>query len=172
MRLAAVPTLAALALVLIACGGGGGSASTTTTTGGGGNTPTTCPLPSPITAPKFSTDILPALQSSCGSAATSCHGNAFGPPPAGKVRYDTSSGRTATNVYDDLINKAPSSAPGGVGWVLVKPGDITKSWIVEKVTSDSPGGGGFGTRMPQAAPNLCTATVDNLKAWIQAGAPF
>lgn len=174
MRLSSALSFAALpltlAFVLAACGGGGGSS--TTTTGGGGNPPTTCPLPSPITAPKFSTDILPALQASCGSAATSCHGNAFGPPPAGKVRYDTSGGRTATNVYNDLINIPPSSAPGGAGWVYVKPGDTTKSWLIEKVTSDSPGGGGFGTRMPQAAPNLCQASVDNLRAWIQAGAPF
>lgn len=156
-----------LGLLLAACGGGGSSAATGSTTGGGGGTPSTCPLPAPIAAPRFSTDILPALQASCGSASISCHGNAN--PPAGHIRYDTN-GRTPQAVLDALVNVAPSSSPAG--WVLVKPGDPAKSWIIEKVTASSPGGGGYGTRMPQAAPDLCQASVDNLKAWIQAGAPF
>ena len=152
-------------LLVTACGGGGSSASGGTD---GGTIPTTCPLPSPLASPRFSTDILPALQSSCGSATTSCHGNAT--PPAGHIRYDTNNGRTATDVYTALINVPPSSSPAG--WLRVAPGDVAHSWIIEKVTSNSPGGGGYGTRMPQAAPNLCQASVDNVKAWIQAGAQF
>lgn len=158
-----------LGLLLAACGGGGSTASTGTGGGGGtGGTPSTCPLPSPVASPRFSTHILPALQSSCGSATTSCHGNAN--PPAGHIRYDTNGGRTANDVFNALVNVAPSSSPAG--WLLVKPGDANASWIIEKVTSSSPGGGGFGTRMPQAAPDLCSASIDNFKAWIQAGAPF
>lgn len=164
LALAALPC--ALALLLGACGGGGSSPGNTSSNGGG--TTGTCPLPNPIASPHFATNILPALQVSCGSASISCHGNAN--PPTGHIRYDTNGGRTATDVYNALINVAPSSAPAG--WVLVKPGDPSKSWIIEKVTASSPGGGGFGTRMPQAAPDLCQASVDNFKAWIQAGAPF
>lgn len=160
-------SLAAMAvgLLVTACGGGGAS-----TAGGtnGGTIPTTCPLPSPLASPRFTTDILPALQSSCGSASTSCHGNAT--PPAGHIRYDTNGGRTATDVYNALINIPPSSSPAG--WMLVAPNDVAHSWIIEKVTSNSPGSGGYGTRMPQAAPNLCQASVDNFKTWIQAGAQF
>ena len=55
--------------------------------------------------------------------------------------------------------------------MLVKPGDTAHSWILEKVTKDQPGGSGYGTRMPQAAPNLCQPTLDTLSAWISAGAP-
>ena len=69
-----------------------------------------------------------------------------------------------------LVNVVPANAPAGGGWVLVKPSDPTHSWILEKVTKDQPGGSGYGTRMPQAAPNLCQPTVDTLTAWINAGA--
>lgn len=160
-----------LALILAGCGGGPSPTPGNPASGGGGTSASTCPLPSPLpsplASPRFSTDILPALQLSCGSSTVSCHGNAN--PPPGHIRYDTSGGRTATDVYLALINVQPSSAPAG--WVLVKPGDPARSWLIEKVTSNSPGGG-YGTRMPQGAPDLCQASVDNLKAWIQAGAPF
>jgi hypothetical protein len=174
MRLSSALALSALpmtlALVLAACGGGGSTASNGTP-GGGGTPASTCPLPTPIATPRFSVDIYPALHgdaalngSSCGSATTNCHGKSN--PPNGHIRYDL----TAAEVFAELINAAPSSSPAG--WVLVKPGDSGKSWLIEKVTSNSPGGGGFGTRMPQAAPDLCLASVDNFKAWIQAGAQF
>lgn len=166
VSLMAVPL--GLGLLLPACGGGGGgSTASSGGSGGGGGTPSTCPIPSALAAPRFSTDILPALQSSCGSASTSCHGNAN--PPPGHIRYDTTGGRTATDVYNALINKAPASSPAG--WVLVKPGDPAHSWLIEKITSANPGGG-FGARMPLNAPDVCQATVDTFKAWIQSGAPF
>ncbi len=159
------PAAAALLFGALACGGGGG---TTTAGGGGGGGTTTCPLPTPIPAPRFSTDILPALQSSCGSATSTCHGLAN--PPGGHVRYDTANGRTVNDVYASLVNAVPANAPSG--YVLVKPNDVAHSWIIEKVSSDQPGGLGFGARMPLSAPDLCEATVNNFKAWIQAGAPF
>ena len=168
MRIPRLPALALVPLVLAlpstGCGGGGGS-SVSGSSGTGASL--SCPLPTPLAAPRFTTDILPALQTSCGSGSISCHGNVN--PPPGHIRYDTSNGRTAQNVWDELM-LPPASSPAG--YFRVKPGDVSKSWIIEKVTSNSPGGGGFGTRMPQASDNLCQATVDNLKAWIQAGAPF
>ena len=76
---------------------------------------------------------------------------------------------TAAQVHAQLINVVPANAPAG--WLRVKPGDPAHSWILEKVTRDQPGGSGYGTRMPQGAPNLCQPTVDTLSAWIRAGAP-
>lgn len=144
--------------LLCACGGGGGSTAAPVPPA---PAPTTCPIPVAKASPSFSADIVPALQSSCGSAATSCHGGAA---PTGHVIFSG----TATQVHAQLVNVVPASAPAG--WFLVKPGDTAHSWILEKVTKDQPGGSGYGTRMPQAAPNLCQPTVDTLSAWISAGA--
>ncbi|MEI6592522.1 MAG: hypothetical protein WCL47_04730 [Holophagaceae bacterium] len=153
--------LPVLLLVLpFGCGGGGSGASPAPPA----PTLTTCPIPIAKASPSFAADLLPALQSSCGSAATSCHG---GSAPTGHVIYSG----TAAEIHARLVNGVPASAPAGQGWLLVKPGDPAHSWLLEKVTKDQPGGSGYGTRMPQAAPNLCQATVDTLTAWINAGAP-
>lgn len=149
--------LVALSL-LFACGGSGSGQSPTSP----GPAATTCPIPVAQASPTFSADILPALQGSCGSAATSCHG---GTSPTGHVIYSG----TAAQVHAQLINVVPANAPAG--WLRVKPGDPAHSWILEKVTRDQPGGSGYGTRMPQGAPNLCQPTVDTLSAWISAGTP-
>jgi hypothetical protein len=114
-------------------------------------------------SPSWKTDIYPALQNSCGSAASSCH---LGPSPTGNVIYSG----TSDQVYAQLVNVAPSNAPAGQGWLRVAPSHPEHSWILEKVTKDQPGGTGYGARMPLAAPNLCQPTVDTLSAWIKAGA--
>lgn len=156
---------ALLLAVFAGCGGGGSGAS-----GGGPAPPAACqnPLPSPLSAPRFSTDLLPMFQATCGSAAASCHGQIT--VPNGHFSFATGGGRTAQQVYDDLVNAAPSSAPPG--YLRVKPYDVSKSWLIEKVSSDQPGGLGYGARMPYAAQPLCTGTLDNLKTWIQGGALF
>lgn len=152
----------ALTLVLVlGCSGGGGSAPTVVAA----PTPaSTCPIPTAKANPSFATDLVPALQASCGSAATSCHGGAS---PAGHVVFSG----TAAQVHAQLVNVVPASAPAGAGWYRVKPNDTAHSWLMEKVTKDQPGGSGYGTRMPQGAPNLCQPTLDTLTAWINAGAP-
>lgn len=144
--------------LLFACGGSGSGERATNPA----PAPSTCPIPVALASPSFSIDILPALQGSCGSAATSCHG---GSSPTGHVIY----AGTAAQVHAQLVNVVPANAPAG--WLRVKPGDPAHSWILEKVTRDQPGGSGYGTRMPQGAPNLCQPTVDTLSAWISAGAP-
>lgn len=90
--------------------------------------------------------------------------------PSGHFSFATGAGRTAQNVYDDLVNAPPSNAPSG--YMRVKPGDLAHSWLIEKVSSDQPGGLGYGARMPLQGQNLCTTTIDNLKTWIQNGALF
>ncbi len=154
-------TASVLALVLAAsCGGGGGQ---------GGPAPlpaTTCPISPAVAAPQFRRDILPALQASCGSLATSCHGT----PPTGHISYATGMTRTADDVHADLL-KPPASAPASYP-ALVVPNDVPHSWIVEKVTQDAPGApGNYGFRMPLGAPVLCADTVATLESWINRGAP-
>lgn len=155
-----LPGLLASLLLLGACGGGGGGTS--------GPVPapppaTTCPISTAKTNPSFAADIVPALQASCGSLAASCHGGAS---PTGHVNF----AGTPAELHARLVNVVPANAPPGLGWFLVKPADTAHSWLLEKVTKDQPGGSGYGTRMPQAAPNLCPPTVDTLSAWINAGA--
>ena len=156
MRLALL--LASLSL-LCACGGGGSAAAPVTPA----PPATTCPIPVAKTSPSWKLDIYPALQSSCGSAATSCH---QGPSPTGHVVYSG----TSDQVYTQLVGVVPSNAPTGQGWLRVAASDTAHSWIIEKVTKDQPGGTGYGARMPYAAPDLCQPTVDTLSAWISAGA--
>jgi len=76
--------------------------------------------------------------------------------------------RTATDVHTDLL-KAPANAPATFPQLVV-PNDVVHSWLVEKITSDQPGGTGYGARMPYAAPNLCDATVATIESWINLGA--
>lgn len=168
-----LPTLAGLSIALaLAFGttcGGGGSAGTSPAP------PTTCqnPLPTPLANPHFSTDLLPMFQASCGGGreTSSCHGTLS--IPAGKFSFYTEAGlRSAAQVHADLVNAPPNNAPTGQGWMRIKPNDVSRSWLIEKVSSDQPGGLGYGARMPAGAQNLCTTTVDNLKIWIQNGAPF
>jgi hypothetical protein len=147
-------------LLLAACGGAQPAS-------GGGTPAETCPVAVAPAHPTFTTDILPAIQPSCGAATTTCHG---GPSANGHVDYSTSLSRTPRNVYDDLVGVPPANAPSG--YLRVAPRDASHSWIVAKVSQDQPGGSGYGARMPLGRPNLCAATVEALLAWIADGAPF
>jgi hypothetical protein len=125
-----------------------------------------------VAAPTFARDVLPALRLSCGAGdAATCHGT---PSPIGKVSY--AEGLSAAAVLAGLKEapaNAPPTAPGGGAWLRVAPGEPGRSWLLEKVTQDDPGGQGqaYGNRMPLQAPNLCAATVETLTAWIARGAP-
>jgi hypothetical protein len=106
------------------------------------------------------------FRSSCGAgSALSCHGT---PSPAGHVSFAAS--LTSTQVRAQLVDVDPSNAPPG--WKRVAPGDPARSWLIEKVTRDDPGGAGqaSGNRMPYGLPNLCAPTVQTLVRWIQLGA--
>jgi hypothetical protein len=128
----------------------------------------TCPIAAVPATPTFVRDILPALQQSCGSRTSTCHG---GNAPTGHVAYSTDAPRTARDVYDDLIGPAPANAPATFPH-RITPGDPVRSWLVEKITRDQPGGAGYGARMPYALPNLCPPTVTTITAWIDQGASF
>ena len=154
---------ALLAPLLIACGGAAPEPGPAPTPPG-----ETCPIPVAVTTPTFSGDVLPMLRSTCGAgSASTCHGT---PSPVGKISYAPS--LTAAEVRAQLVGVDPSSAPTGAGWKRVAAGDVTRSWLIEKITSDDPGGTGraFGNRMPLGLPNLCAPTVQTVKAWIARGA--
>jgi hypothetical protein len=146
----------AIALALIAGCGSIGSADTT------------CPIPAHVAAPTFTREILPALQQSCGSRTSTCHG---GNAPTGHVAYSTDTPRTAQDVYDDLTRPPPANAPLTFPH-RVTPGDSARSWLVEKITKDQPGGSGYGARMPYGLPDVCSPTVTTITDWIDQGAPY
>jgi hypothetical protein len=161
---------AALLLVLAvpACGPDGG--------GAGSPVKTTCPITAAptaaggIPAPTFAAHILPALQASCGSESTTCHGAPSGGTlPKGKIQWATYAGRTADAVYDDVVNVPPQGAPAG--YVLVKPNDTSKSWVYFKVTQEPADTASYGGRMPTGTDPLCDPTIETLAAWIDQGAP-
>jgi len=155
---------ALLPVLLAACGGTGPDPAPAP--------PETCPITVAIAAPTFSGHVLPVLRSTCGAldSATSCHGLPGPNVPAGHVSYANS--LTPTQVWSQLVGVDPSNAPLDAGWKRVAAGDVTHSWLIEKVTKDDPGGTGqaFGNRMPLSLPNLCAPTVQTLKTWITAGA--
>lgn len=136
--------------------------------GGGGTQATTCPIPTRVTAATFTGHILPALQQSCGSRTGTCHG---GNAPTGHVAYSTDPPRTAQDVYNDLTVPPPANAPSTF-LHRVTPGDSTRSWLVEKITKDQPGGSGYGARMPYGLPDVCLPTVTTITDWIDRGAPY
>lgn len=117
--------------------------------------------PTPGTTPSWSATLIPMFRASCGSGTASCHG-------AGqslRIVFDPT--HSPATVYTDVVN-VPSPQSGAL---RVKPGDAAGSWVYVKVTQASPGGGGYGTQMPQSLPPLCTGAVDTLRVWIDAGAP-
>jgi hypothetical protein len=149
--------MAMMALALAACGGPGGGAGATT-----------CPILVAPASPTFSGDILPALQASCGSRSSTCHSGAA---PTGHFSFATGDGRVAGDVWADLVNATPSNAPPG--WLRVAPFDPARSWILEKVTQDQPGGSAaHGRPHAYGAADVCAATVQAIRAWIEErGAP-
>jgi hypothetical protein len=156
------PRIALLPLWLAAACGGGSQA------GRAAGPDSTCPVPVAIAAPTFRATILPALQGSCGSKASGCHGTAAA---VGHVEFDSDAGRTASDVHASLVNAVPANAPAGM--LRVAPGDPARSWLVAKITQDSPGGaaGTYGARMPYGGADVCAATVATIEAWILDGAP-
>ena len=72
----------------------------------------------------------------------------------------------AGKAYAALVN-APSSQCGG-GTLLVKPGAVGESYLVNKLTGQ---GMCFGSRMPKGGSSLSQAQIDLVRTWICAGAP-
>lgn len=146
-RLLAQGTIAAAALLLGACGGGSGEGldeNGRPIAPGGGATPSGPTLAS-IQAKVFTV--------SC--AISGCHGG--GTVQQG-LRLDP--GFSAAN----LIN-VPS--PRDPNLIRVVPGNPGASFLIQKLEGTQT----LGDRMPQFGPYLPQATIDEIRLWIQNGAP-
>jgi hypothetical protein len=172
-----VPTLTTL-LLLSGCSGGGGSSSGPAGGGGNGNsgvdpcTGVTLPYNDPATAvvanPRFSTDILPVIQASCGTGtdAISCHGASA---PYSRIHWGPE--RTARQIYDDLTDPGASRAP--LGWMDVNPANPSKSWVKEKLLPvdgcqprPTAGGTPQGAKMPYGGL-LRSTTLATIRNWFE-----
>ena len=139
--------VAALALILGACGGGSGE----------GLDENGRPLASG-SGPTALQPTLASIQANVFSpscAIPGCHGGGsvqFG------LRLDP--GFSATN----LINVA---SPRDANLIRVVPGNPNASFIIQKLEGTQT----LGDRMPQFGPYLSQQTIDVIRQWIQLGAP-
>jgi mono/diheme cytochrome c family protein len=72
---------------------------------------------------------------------------------------------TAGHIYGSIVNVASVEQPS---LKRVKPGDPDNSYVVQKLEGVSTIS---GSRMPLGGPFLDQATIDQVRAWISAGAP-
>jgi len=106
------------------------------------------------TAVSFATNVQTAIFSkSC--ATTGCHTGA-----APRASLDLSSGKS----YAELVNVASSSCSSKV---LVTPSDVSKSYLMNKLTGV---GMCSGTQMPKTGTTLPAAQLDAVRSWICNGA--
>ncbi len=148
------------ALLFMGCGGGGTAIPTPPVA------TSSCPIPSAKVNPTWSADIYPFIQSSCGSAAVSCHG---GPSAVGRKDFSLS----ASALHLSLVGQTYSNI---AGWDYIKAGDPTHSWLFEKLAptiAGEPGkaatGSKIGSQMPLGG-SLCQPTTETLRTWIVQGA--
>ncbi len=106
------------------------------------------------TTVSFAADVQPIFTASCTSGG--CHGS--GPKPAANLSL------VAGKSHAELVNVASDSCSGKL---LVKPGAVDQSYLVNKLTGV---GMCAGSRMPKADGALPTAQLDAIRAWICGGA--
>src|SRR5262249_24266193 len=74
------------------------------------------------------------------------------------------------SLYNQLVNVSPlSTAARQAGLLRVKPGDPDDSFLVRKLEGNLDPG--EGSPMPQTGPRLTQDHIDQIRAWIAAGAP-
>jgi uncharacterized protein (TIGR03118 family) len=72
---------------------------------------------------------------------------------------------TAGHTYTSIVGVASLEMPS---LMRVKPGDAANSYLIQKLEGAA---GISGVRMPLGGPYLDQATIDNIKSWINGGAP-
>lgn len=75
---------------------------------------------------------------------------------------------TAGNSYDLLVNVNSVELPS---MKRIKPNDVAHSYLVHKVEGTQGTVGGSGGKMPASGCCLSAAQINDIKAWINAGAP-
>jgi len=117
--------------------------------------------PTPNLEPTFSSiqhDIFESTDSSGRTPCMNCHTNVGRNPSGGlNLAHDVA--------YDQLVNVV---SPRLAGAVRVVPGDVNKSYLLEKLEG-SPGI--VGARMPQNGPPYLTdGQISIIRRWIELGA--
>ncbi len=107
-----------------------------------------------VDGPSWSADVYPLFQAECTG---SCHGN--GPKPSAGLNLGS-----AATAWAELVNVASTQCSNEV---LVVPGDPGASYLVAKLKGV---GMCFGSRMPKGGPFFTAAQMQQLEAWIGAGA--
>lgn len=105
-----------------------------------------------VQAPSFS-QVVNEIFIRRGCTSGSCHGSG-----AGQMTLSTSA---AAN-YATLVNIPAAADPS---FLRVKPGDAFDSYLIMKLE------GRAGARMPIGSAPLSATDLDNIKSWINAGAP-
>lgn len=138
---------AVILIVLAACGGGGDDAETAPSSAAAFSSATG---PTPPTFAKIQSQI---LTPTC--AVSGCHS---GGRPAGGMDL-------SAPAYTRIVTVASSEVPS---LVRIAPGSAANSYLIRKLEGAP---GIVGSRMPLTGPSLDQATVDRIRAWIDAGAP-
>jgi uncharacterized protein (TIGR03118 family) len=108
------------------------------------------------------TPTLAQLQASVFTPRCSgCHDGSVAPSGALPGSQDLRAGHT----YTSLVNVASHEQPA---LLRVKPGDPANSYVIQKLEGAATIS---GARMPFGGPYLDQATIDQIRAWIAAGAP-
>ena len=100
---------------------------------------------------------LTQLKSSAFSVCGACH-------TGGGTSLPSSMDLTPSHIYASIVNVASVEQPA---LKRIKPGDPDNSYVVQKLEGAA---GISGVRMPFGGPYLDQATIDQVRAWVSAGA--
>ena len=124
--------------------------------------------PSPV-EPSFASLRSQVLGVSCGASGAACHSS------GGAV--DSGGLDLSTDPYSALLGSDGSGAPAAniagsvTGLKRVIAGDPEHSFLVIKLSTKTGSDPRYGSGMPFGSPGaLCAADLDQIRAWIQAGA--
>lgn len=122
--------------------------------GGNGNEPLRCDVGEAIgeTTVSYSSDIVPIFQAR-GCLTSGCHGGGL---PSFNYSLDT---------YEGVFG--PGDSATALGICNVVPGEPDASFLVEKISSDTPRA---GVRMPRDRPPLSDTEIELIRTWIAEGA--
>ena len=100
---------------------------------------------------------LTQLKSSAFTVCSGCH-------TGGGTSLPASMDLTPANIYASIVGVTSVQKPA---LMRIKPGDPDNSYVVLKLEGAA---GIFGARMPFGGPYLDQATIDQVRAWVTAGA--
>lgn len=108
-----------------------------------------------VTPASFSQHVQPLFTARC--ALSGCHIGADA-----QRALDLSEG----NAYDGIVGVPAAEAPLS----RIEPSAPNESYLIHKLQGTQASVGGYGQRMPLGGPDLSSATIDTLRAWVTKGA--